>query len=400
VLATATDRIIAESVAQHIGCFSNVLASDGSTNLKGKRKLASILAITGEGPFAYAGNAVEDLSIWAAAQERILVSTSRRVNQEVATLGGASHHLPADTSRLNALVRALRPQQWPKNLLVYVALLTSLSFGDPLAWLRATQAFLAFCLVASGIYILNDLLDLAADRRHPTKRRRPFAAGQLEPQFGILASASTTTAGLLLGFLLPWPSFFWLLAYYVLSVAYSLTLKSWLMIDVLVLAALYALRVIIGAAAIGVVPSFWLLAFAIFIFLSLAVLKRVSEIRLLASRVRDTEAGAPSIQTMLHGRGYRHGDEPTLRTLGIASGVASVVLMALYINAPENASRFAAPQLLWLICPLLLYWIAVVWIKSERGELHDDPVSFALRDPGTRLLVLAICGVFLLAALW
>jgi 4-hydroxybenzoate polyprenyltransferase len=399
ILATGSDRLIAQSVADQLGFFSDVLASDGTTNLKGRRKLAAIQAHTDNAPFEYAGNAPEDLPIWAAAQAGILVATPARVTAEVQKYGKVRQHFGTETRTSIALLRALRPQQWTKNLLVFVALLTSFSFGDPIAWLNASLAFIAFCLVASGIYIVNDLLDLASDRAHPTKRRRPFAAGDAPPQLGILSSAVAIPCGLAIGALLPWPTLPWLVVYLMLTLMYSLVLKSLVLVDVIVLAGLYTIRVVLGAAAIEVPTSFWLLVFAIFIFFSLALLKRCAEIKLLSAQARPPGDEEGSSVAKLRGRAYRRADESTLRTLGIASGVASIAMFALYINAPENLTRFATPQILWLICPLLLYWIAIMWIKTDRQEMHDDPVVFALRDRGSLLVVLAICGVFLFAAL-
>jgi 4-hydroxybenzoate polyprenyltransferase len=284
----------------------------------------------------------------------------------------------------------MRPHQWLKNLLVFVALITSLSFAQVMPWVQATGAFVAFCLIASGIYIINDLLDLDADRSHPRKRARPFAAGCLPPQVGILASIVLVSLGMSVGALLPWPTMLWIIGYVALTLAYSIVLKARVLLDVMSLAGLYAIRVVTGAAAIQVVPSFWLLAFSVFVFFSLALVKRCAEIAAVAGRVQGT----------VPGRDYRVSDEPALRTLGVASGVAAIVVFALYISAPETVARLRSPEHLWPICPLLLYWIGRVWIKTTRGEMHDDPLVFTLRDRGSRLVLTAICLIFVATALW
>ncbi len=382
--------MLAEAVARHLGFFKGVLASDGANNLQGKQKLAAIQAMTNGIPFEYAGNASEDLGIWRAAHGAIVVAAPPQVAAAADELSNVREHFRHEARGIGVLVRALRPQQWLKNLLMFVALLTSLSFGRATAWLQSGLAFAAFCLVASGIYIVNDLLDLRADRAHPRKRQRPFAAGQLSPQTGMLMSIVLVVAGLGLGALLPWPTLPWLAGYLILTLLYSLVLKTYVVMDVVVLAGLYTLRVVVGAAAIEVPISFWLLAFSVFMFFSLALVKRCAELNLMAAVQQEAT----------HGRDYRVADEFTLRALGIASGIASIAVFALYINAPENLARFGSPQVLWLVCPLLLYWIARMWIKTSRDEMHDDPLIFTLRDRGSRVVVAAILGVFVVAVLW
>jgi len=388
-LATASNRRLAEAIAGHLGIFSGVLASDESRNLKGKRKLEAIRALAPNG-FAYAGNGPEDIVIWGEAKEAILVACPSGVAARAQGAGNVAKRFDASNAgRLSGLVRALRPHQWLKNLLVFVPLLTAFLFRDGTAWLGAMGAFAAFSLVASGTYIVNDLLDLEADRAHPRKRKRPFAAGQVMPQAGLAMAFSLVGAGFVIGAWLP-PSFLAVLAgYLALTLAYSLVLKTYVLLDALALAALYTLRVIGGAAALTVQVSVWLLAFSVFIFFSLALVKRCAELHVMREQDREKSGG----------RDYRVADLPMLQSVGIASSLASIVVFTLYLGAPENAGRFSSPHLAWVVAPFLLYWVSRVWIKTGRGEMHDDPVVFAIRDRGSRLVVLAIVFCFAGAAL-
>jgi 4-hydroxybenzoate polyprenyltransferase len=270
---------------------------------------------------------------------------------------------------LPAVLRAVRLHQWSKNVLVFLPLLAAHRVWDGTAWARAGLAFLAFSLVASSVYVLNDALDVASDRRHALKRTRPFAAGALP-----LSAAFVLVPGLLAGggavaLLLP-PGFAAALAgYWVTTCAYSLALRRVAILDVMALAGLYTARIYAGAFAVGVPVSEWLASFSFFFFLSLAIVKRASEIG------KDTEA--PS------GRGYRPGDHLVVSAMGVTSGNVSVLVLALYVNSPEVRHLYSHPARLWGLCVLAAYWISRVWLLAWRGDVHDDPVVFAVRDPVT-----------------
>ena len=296
---------------------------------------------------------------------------------------------PATSARLVALVRALRVHQWVKNLLVFVPVILDHKLFAPEVMAKSATAFLAFCCAASSAYILNDLLDVEADRRHPTKRHRPFAAGTLSPSTGLLL------VPLLLGIAfiaslgtLP-ATFVELLAIYiVLTTAYSLLLKRLAVVDVLVLAALYTLRVLAGIAAAQVRFSTWLLAFSMFLFLSLAFLKRFTEVSAMEGAATEP----------VRRRGYIRGDREWLGSMGGASGYLSVLVLALYINSEQVVALYRAPLLLWLVCPLLLFWTSRMWLLAHRGQIHDDPIVATVRDPVSYLLG-ALVGVVLYMAL-
>jgi 4-hydroxybenzoate polyprenyltransferase len=271
-----------------------------------------------------------------------------------------------------AFLRALRPQQWIKNALLFVPLLLAHDVLDAARIAQVVLGFVAFCLVASAGYVLNDLSDREADRLHPRKRTRPFAAGELSVRQGFLLFAALLAGAFGIA---SWvgPTFLLLPALYLaLQIAYSLWLKELLFIDVLILAALYSLRVFAGAVAAQVEISQWLLGFSLFLFLSLAFVKRYCELRQLGTRSPD---GA------LARRSYRQEDLGLIQTLGSSAGYLSVLVLALYISSDDVVRLYASPQLLWIVCPVMLYWLTRIWFLAGRGELPDDPVLFAATDP-------------------
>lgn len=261
--------------------------------------------------------------------------------------------------------------------------------GSPEQVLDALLAFLTFGLCASSVYLLNDLLDLEDDRHHPVKRKRPFASGALPLVWGGAMFPMLLVAAFLMAWLfLPWRFSAVLLGYYGLTLAYSAFLKRRVMVDVVVLAALYTIRIIAGAAAVGAHLTFWLLAFSMFIFLSLALVKRYAELH--ATKARGL------LKT--RGRGYEASDLPLISSLGSAAGYLAVLVLALYIQDAKTASLYRHPQAIWLACPLLLYWISRTWIIAHRGQMHDDPVVFAIRDR-VSLAIVALCGFVFWAAI-
>ncbi|MDH3538721.1 MAG: UbiA family prenyltransferase [Acidimicrobiia bacterium] len=287
-----------------------------------------------------------------------------------------------DAARGRDYLRLMRVHQWPKNLLLFVPLIASQNLLEAGEMSKATLAFLAFSLVASGNYAVNDLFDVDADRRHPSKRRRPIASGRISPVGGLLTAALCLALGFALSAALPVGFAASLLGYLALSLSYSLIWRRLLLIDVVALGALFILRVVAGAQAIEVSVSFWLFAFSLFFFTSLALMKRCSELH-------NLEAAG---QSGSHGRAYRVTDLPILRSLGVAAAVMSVLVVALYIDDPATAELYARPDVLWLAGPLLLYWIGRVWIKTGRGEMSEDPLVYSVRDP-------ASWGVALLAVI-
>jgi len=387
VLCTASDRLLAEPIARHLGLFEMVLASDGRDNLAGGHKARQLVEAFGERGFDYVGNGKVDLKVWSHAAGAWVVNNGDELARQAGELSELRGHWPAP-ERVRPWIKAMRLHQWLKNLLVFLPLLTSHRFLDLDAVANATLAFLAFGLCASGVYVLNDLLDLTPDRLHRRKRKRPFAAGSLPLLHGLFAAPVLGAGGLALS-LACGPRFtLVLLTYFIATLAYSLRLKRVVMVDVVMLAGLYTIRIIGGAIAISGGLSFWLLAFSMFLFLSLALLKRYTELQ----AIQGTPNGGAN------GRGYDVDDLPMLQSLGAASGYIAVMVMALYINSPESIRLYHQPKLLWLICPVLLYWISRAWILAHRGKMHDDPVVFAATDRVSQVAILA-CMVFALVAI-
>lgn len=387
VLCTASDALLVEPIARHLDLFEQVMASDGKRNLSGRSKAASLVEAFGEFNFDYAGNGKVDLHVWEKAAGGWVVNNGTSLARAATRRTQVHAHWPA-APRFREWLRALRLHQWLKNLLVFVPLLTAHRFMDAASVMQSVIALVSFGLVASGVYVLNDLLDLTPDRQHPRKRKRPFAAGTLPLLQGLAAAPLLTLAGLALSLACNVQFTLVLLAYYVMTLAYSLRLKRVVMVDVVLLAALYTVRIIGGTVAIDADLSFWLLAFSMFIFLSLALLKRYTELHSMLA----------SGKTKASGRGYSVEDLPLLQSLGSAAGYIAVMVMALYIDSPQSVALYSNPKLLWLVCPVLLYWVSRVWVIAHRGDMHDDPIVFAATDRVSQVVVV-LCGLFALSAI-
>jgi 4-hydroxybenzoate polyprenyltransferase/phosphoserine phosphatase len=398
-LATAADTGLAERVAEHLGIFSGVLASDGSHNLAGGNKLAAFRQRFGE-DFSYIGNAVPDAGILSVCQLPMVANPDSALSSRLRRSGTVPVACFEDrSSGLKSWLRAVRLHQWAKNTLIFVPLLlahrwTSGSIAGGLV------GFLSFGLCASATYIINDLLDIDADRKHARKRKRPFAAGDLSAIAGVAAVVVLMAAATVLALALPriviaigganehlrpWLFAEWLAFYTVTTLTYSLYLKRKVLLDVFVLSGLYTVRILAGSAATIVAVSTWLGGFSVFFFLSLAFVKRFSELESLRER------GA--IAT--NGRGYVVNDLEQLRALGTGAAYAAVVVMMFYISNSEASELYGHPIRLWLVIPVLLLWLSQVWMLASRGEMHDDPVVFAITDKRSLLL-----GVLMAAVIW
>ena len=388
ILCTASDRKFAEAVAAHVGGFDQVIASDGVSNLSGRNKAQVLEEKFGKRGFDYAGNEAKDLHVWGRARRAIVVNAPAGLARRAGSVSELEREFERDGRPWREWLRALRLHQWLKNLLVFLPLLTAHLMFAPQAVLSGTAAFFSFCLCASGVYLLNDLIDLDADRRHPRKRLRPFASGTLRLTEGLYAAGLLTVAAFGLAVSIS-PMFAAILGgYYLLTLAYSFSLKRMPMLDTIVLAALYTIRIIGGTAALHIDTSFWLLAFSMFLFLSLAMIKRHAELGTVLDQGDSRSAG----------RGYTVADLPLVQTLGGASGYLAVLVLALYINSTASQILYRRPQLLWLLCPLLLYWISRAWLITHRGEMHDDPVVFAITDR-TSLFLLALAVIIIASAI-
>jgi 4-hydroxybenzoate polyprenyltransferase/phosphoserine phosphatase len=381
-LCTAANEHLAARVATFLGVFEGVLASNGGTNLAGNVKAARLVERFGEGGFDYCGNERRDLLIWHRARGAIVVDAGRRLEREAARQSNVIRIFRSPAGTLRALLRALRPHQWAKNVLILAPLLAAHQMTTPGSLLKGLLAVAAFCLGASSVYVINDLLDLKADRAHPRKFKRPFAAGDLSILTGWLLAPALVGAAAIVGAFLPARFELVFATYFLVTLAYSIFLKGRVIVDAMTLAGLYTLRVIAGAAAVTVALSFWMLLFSVFLFLSLAFVKRFAELDLMRRQQRLRAAG----------RGYVVEDLAILQSLGTASGYLSVLVLALYINSPEIQSLYQRPKVIWMLCILMLYWVSRVWMLAQRGAMHDDPVVFALKDP-------ASLGLGVLAAL-
>ena len=378
VLCSAADSSLAIRVADHIGGFDDVIASDGERNLSGANKASALIERFSASGFDYAGNAAVDLHVWRKSNAAIVVESGTRLSAAAARVTRVERTFPQQAWSLRHWLKALRIHQWVKNVLVFLPLLAAHRLFDVHAIFATLTAFVCFGLCASSVYVTNDLLDLAADRSHRRKRHRPFAAGILPLYQGPIAALILLVSSFGLATMLA-PTFMLVLAgYFFLTTAYSFKLKRMVMLDVVVLAMLYTSRILAGAAAMQIAASFWLLAFSMFIFLSLAMVKRYTE--LLAAEKTDGMKAA--------GRGYDVQDIPLVQSLGAASGYLSVLVLALYIDSTASQSLYRHPHYLWLLCPLLLYWISRTWAIAHRGIMHDDPVVFAMMDNVSRVLLL------------
>ena len=391
VLATASNRRWAEAIAEHLGIFDAVLASDERRNLKGGHKLEAIEAWCSEHGvrrWGYFGDHNADLPIWKRAAEVHVVAPTDGLLQRIRQGGEPTKVHGKRAARLRPLIKALRPHQWVKNALLFVPLILARQYGDFAKTLDVIAAVVAFSLCASSVYVLNDLFDIEADRHHPKKRKRPFAAGLLPLAFGpplavglVVIAFSTALA------MLPLPYVGLLVIYMIVTSLYSTVLKSKLLVDVLILAGLYTLRILAGGLAAELAVSEWLLAFSIFIFTSLAFAKRYVELARLAGKG----------ETTAKGRGYQVSDLGLIESFGTTSGYLAVLVFALYI---QNGlpGFYTNKSLLWLSCPFLLYWISRLWFLAKRGELDDDPVVYAVTDKVSLSIGLVVGLLVLLAA--
>ena len=382
ILATAADRRVAAAVAQHLDLFDAVLASDGVVNLAGPAKLAAIETALAGRDFAYVGNERRDLAVWRAAAGAITVGVSARLERAVARLAPIERSFRRASPWPKALLRAMRPHQWVKNLLVFVPLVTARAVGDFAGWGEALLMFAAFSLTASGIYLANDLCDLAADRQHPKKSARPFASGALPLWVGLVAAPLLILAGAAIGAAagaLPV-----LAVYAAMSLGYSLYFKSQPLVDVFLLAGLYTIRLIGGGIATGYAVSLWLLAFSSFLFLSLAMVKRVAELQALAKRPRrgiaELRAVGQRDERKVAGRGYLASDARILELMGVAASFVTSLVLALYVQSEVMPLGDHRPTLAWGIVPLILFWQCRIWFVTLRGEMHHDPIVYAARD--------------------
>ena len=388
VLCTASDRGVADAIAVHLDLFDEVMASDGVINLSGRNKAEALVARYGEKGFDYAGNSVADLPVWEHARRAIVVNASARLQQGAEACAEVEQVFVAPAKGLGVWRKALRLHQWLKNLLLFVPLFAAHRVGEMSMWLTLGLAFVAFSLCASSVYIANDLLDLESDRKHPRKRKRPFAAGVLPVWQGVVVAPLLLVTSLWLAHFVDGAFLPWLTGYFLLTCLYSFKFKQVVIVDCLMLAVLYTLRIVAGAAAMEMSLSFWLLTFSVFLFLSLAFVKRFAELQVQLLQGKHKAAG----------RGYFTDDAPLVQILGIVAGYAAALVLALYLNSADVMRLYLAPEWIWGCVPVMLFWVSWVWLQAHRGQMHDDPLVFAVKDKaslisGSAFAIFIILGI-------
>lgn len=369
ILATASHKSYALEIAKIYPIFDQVYGTE-KINLKGKNKLKLLIRLFGEEKFDYIGNSNSDLVIFGSCRFSYLTNASSSLRKRTKKVSNLQFIWGRKNNSLYYFLKAIRPYQWMKNLLIFVPLITAHQFGSPNLISRTILAFIAFNLIASSGYLINDLSDLNSDRSHPRKRLRPLASGQLSILSGLILAIVLWAGGLLIALKIGYLFLAILVSYFVISLSYSLYLKRLVLYDVFILALLYSIRVIAGGAVINVELSFWLIAFSTFIFLSLAFVKRYSE--LMQVNIKES--------LMSRGRGYFPEDLHLLQVMGVVSGFSSIIVFSLYINTQEVAELYRHPKLLWALSFLFLFWISRIWLITMRGKMTDDPIIFAIKD--------------------
>jgi 4-hydroxybenzoate polyprenyltransferase len=368
ILATGSPMAFAQQIADHLGLFESVLASADGVNLTSSRKSAALNSLFGQAGYDYAGNSRADLAVFETARESVIVAPDRAAAAYQAQTQALL--FPDALQGLRPLLKMLRVHQWAKNALVAVPAVLANDLDRPATLAAIALAFTAFSLLASAIYILNDLIDLPLDRRHASKSKRSIASGAVSIPMALGVAGALAIAAVSVALLLPWMFQLVLGSYAILTTAYSFALKRMLLIDVLTLAGLYTVRVIAGAAATQIDVSFWLLAFSVFFFLSLALVKRFVEL----------EQAPADVAQKVAGRGYRAADKHVIAEAGMASTFAAALVLALYIDSSEVRQLYGNPWLIWPLCPIVLYLSIRIWVLARRGEMHEDPVVFLLSD--------------------
>lgn len=370
VLSTASHSNYANAISKHLGVFDEVMSTDDKINLAGKHKSEALVTKYGRQAFDYAGNSNADLHVWKNARNAIVVNASASLVKKTQANYQVEQVFNKKKLTFKSIRHMFRFHQWLKNALLFVPMLAAHQLTDYGTWVSLCIAFVSFSLCASAVYIGNDLLDLTSDRLHPRKSNRPFASGDIPISVGVaLIPILLVISGLLASYLNP-DFILWLALYFILTCAYSLYIKKIVLIDCMTLAVLYTIRIIAGAAAAVMSLSLWLLAFSIFIFFSLAFVKRYAELN----------AHVLKEQDLVHGRGYYTSDASLIQTLGIASGHSALVILALYLNSEVVLSLYKNPKVIWAAIPIMLFWISWVWIKAHRNEMNDDPLVFAVKD--------------------
>ncbi|OGV27636.1 MAG: hypothetical protein A3F18_07605 [Legionellales bacterium RIFCSPHIGHO2_12_FULL_37_14] len=390
ILCTAADQSVALSIANYLGVFDSVIASDGKININGVNKRLALQKILGGQQYDYAGNSASDMGVWRGARKIIVVNARKAVLKGAQKIAEVDKVIPRAPRMRVHWRQVFRIHQWIKNLLLFVPLLAAHQIDSLPQLQKLLLAFISFSTCASAVYIINDLLDLESDRQHPRKCHRPFASGAVPIAYGFFGAPFLLAVSFILALAVNQAFFMSLLVYFFLTIVYSMRLKRFALIDCLALCILYTCRIVSGSIASEVTLSFWLLAFSIFIFLSLALVKRYSELQLQASQGN----------SIANGRGYYVSDAPLIQTLGVTSGYAAVLILALYVNSESVVSLYTQPQIIWFAIPLMLFWISWVWMIAHRNMMNDDPIIFAIKDKTSRFVAFLLVVIFGIASKW
>ncbi|GJM06485.1 MAG: membrane protein [marine bacterium B5-7] len=387
ILVTGSYITIAQKIAVHLQCFDDVMATTENYNMRGEKKRDALLLRFGEKKFDYIGNDASDVPVWKAARQSIICQKGPKKPGFLRSLPDISV-IETDAFSWKVFLKTIRVHQYAKNILLFLPMLLAHQLTNTVTWTHTCVGFVSFCLLASSVYVFNDLLDLDVDRRHPRKSKRGFASGQLSISMGIALFLGLLFVSTVLASTLP-AAFTWVLAaYYVLTLLYSFRLKQVMLVDVLALSMLYTLRLFAGAAILAKPYSHWLILFSLSFFTGLAFLKRYVELK-------DTMQRGNSV---LNGRGYIGEDISMLHQFGVCAGYLSVLILALYLSSQKAAMLYAHPNFLYAMCPLLIYWVSRIWMLANRDQVHDDPIVFALKDKTTYLIAGLVFVVGLFAA--
>jgi 4-hydroxybenzoate polyprenyltransferase len=386
ILATGANEKIAHAIAEHLDIFEEVFASDQHVNNTGAEKVQRIKSKYQL--FDYIGNSRADQVVWKASRVGYVVADGvrklpKKTSRTLNVVGSST------TNTLKDWLTQLRPHQWAKNVLVAVSIIASHRYLEIDSWTKVLLGFAAFSLLASSVYIFNDLSDVASDRKHSRKRSRSLASGRISSPLALVASVLLAISGFAISLAITTMFSVCLIMYLLSNIAYTFKLKKVVVIDVLLLAFMYTARIWAGALAINEPMSFWIASFSIFIFLSLALMKRFSEIL----------AEADSLDSTIPGRGYRPSDSGLVMSSGIAAGFSSVIFLALYLDSQAVSLNYASPVWLWGSVPLLLGWLLSLWFRAGRGDVDQDPIFFALRDRFSQLVLVGFVIMFLCATL-
>jgi len=389
ILATASHISIANKIATHLNIFDEVIATTDSLNLSGKNKADALVQKYGENGFDYIGDNKVDLHIWKKSNSALIVEKNNSLSDKAKKVANVSKifTLP-QKNYLKILIKQIRVYQWVKNILLFLPIFMAHKVSGFDSLLTILFGFFAFSFTASSVYLTNDLLDLESDRNHPRKKSRPLASGDMPIIHGIFFAKLFFILGFLIAyFVLPLNFFFTLAIYYFITTLYSFWLKRIVLIDIFTLAALYTIRIIAGGTASGVEISPWLLAFSMFIFLSLALVKRYTELLNMISNNNE----------IISGRGYKSSDSGLILAFGGAASYSAILVFSLYANSPQVASLYENSQYMWLVSVLLLYWISRIWLLAHRNEMTDDPIVFTAKDKSSWLIFIIIIILAFLA---